>query len=100
MYKIETYYGFDVLVTYGCISINNSYKTSNRKIITNVLKAIAENNPVCKVIQKRSIKSLANEWIAHTRLYNLGIMRDHTADVDLEYPLNKLHTIAWAILGI
>lgn len=100
MYNVETYCGFEALVSYGCITIYESHKTSNRKIITNVLKAIAEKHPDCKVIQKRSIKSLADEWIAHTRLYNLGIMRDHTADVDLEYPQNKLHKIAWAILGI
>lgn len=100
MYYPKSYFGFEVLVTYGCITIFKSHSTSNRKIITDLLKAIAEKHPDNKVIQKRSIKSLADEWIAHTRLYNLGIKRDHTADVDLEYPQNKIHALAWTILGI
>lgn len=100
MFKTESYFGFETFVTHYYITIYESHMTSNRRLITDVLKEIAEKHPDCKVIQKRSIKSLADEWIAHTRLYNLGIMRNHTADVDLEYPQNKLHALAWAILGI
>lgn len=101
MYKTETYNGFDVIVTYGCVTVYNSCLTTNRKKIENTLKQIAkEHNEDCIVFKKRSIKQLANEWIAHTRLYNLGIKKDHTQDVDLEYPQKKIYSIAYAILGI
>lgn len=99
MYEEKIYSGFHVIATYGCITIYDSHKTENRKQIMQILKQIAADN-ISAVTQKRTLKSLADEWIAHTRLYKLGIMRDHTADVDLEYPQNKLHSIVWSILGI
>lgn len=37
-------------------------------------------------VWRRSMESLANEWMVHNALYRLHLLRSHTADVDLNYP--------------
>lgn len=94
-----TYCGFSISVTDNCITVHDSYKTSNRELIRCILQYVKKTTPN-EVTRKRTIKNLCNEWIAHTRLYHLGIAQSHTRDVDLEYPQSALHSIAWTILGI
>lgn len=94
-----TYCGFDIIVTDNCITVRDSYKTSNRELIRCILQYVKKTTPN-EVTRKRTIKSLCNEWIAHTRLYKMGIAKSHTHDVDLEYPQKTIHSIAWTILGI
>ena len=38
--------------------------------------------------------------VTHNRLYRWGIKRDHTADVDLNYPLKWYVELIYRILGI
>lgn len=98
MKTIITHAGYTIIVSDNCITVRNSYRTANRSHINSILIYIADLAPNM-VTNKRSINSLCNEWRAHTRLYNLGIARSHTRDVDLEYPQSALHSIAWTILG-
>lgn len=93
-----TYFGFEITVTDNCITVRNSYKTARRILVKQVLQYVATQAPN-NVTRNRSMFSLCNEWIAHTHLYNLGIARSHTRDVDLEYPQSALHSIAWTIIG-
>lgn len=49
---------------------------------------------------KRTRKSMYLEWRAHNFLYWMGIKKDKTTDVDLEYPQGWFKKIAYGILGI
>ena len=49
---------------------------------------------------KRTRRSMYLEWRAHNFLYWMGIKKDKTADVDLEYPQGWFKKIAYGILGI
>lgn len=93
-----TYLGFTITVSDNCVTVFDSYKTTKRSLIKEVLSYVASKAPN-NVIQHRSINSLCNEWIAHTRLYNMGIAKSHTRNVDMEYPISTLHSLAWTILG-
>lgn len=93
-----TYAGFSIVVSDNCITVRDSYKTAHRSLVKQVLQYVATQAPN-NVTHNRSMFSLCNEWIAHTHLYNLGIARSHTRDVDLEYPQSAIHSIAWTIIG-
>lgn len=93
-----TYQGFSISVSDSCITVRNSFTTTDRTLIRSILEYVAIQAPN-KVTQNRSMFSLCNEWIAHSILYKLGIARSHTRDVDLEYPQSVLHSIAWTIIG-
>ena len=98
MKQQTTYAGFEITITDNCITVRESYMLVERRMIKHILQHIATLYPN-NVTKNRSICSLCNEWIAHSRLYRLGIAKSHTRDVDLEYPQSALHSIAWAILG-
>lgn len=93
-----TYFGFTITVSDNCVTVYDSHTTSNRSLIKEILQYVASKAPN-KVMQHRTINSLCNEWIAHTRLYNIGIAKSHTRNVDMEYPISTLHSLAWTILG-
>lgn len=54
-----------------------------------VLDKIAGLCPSCLVIKRRSRYSLKCEWAVHNLLYNLGVYRERTRDVDLDYPSDQ-----------
>lgn len=62
------------------------------------LNVIRYNHPTCR-LWKRSIGSLRREWAAHVLAYNLGIRRDKTADVDLDYEPKWYHNLAYWVVG-
>ena len=49
---------------------------------------------------KRTRKSMYLEWRAHNFLYWIGIRKDKTADVDLEYPQGWFKKLIYGILGV
>ena len=51
------------------------------------------------VIWKRTMRSLKREWAAHNLLYNMGIMKDRTKDVDLDYPQKWYIKVAYFFVG-
>ena len=86
-------------VTENNIHIQYSYKMTSKSEMKEVLYAIQHKHPECNTF-KRSYDSLIAEWRAHNRLYNWGIKRDHTADVDLNYPLKWYVELAYRIVGL
>ena len=48
---------------------------------------------------KRSIDSWTKEWIAHNRLYKLGLFRSHTKDLDLDENESKFRLVIYNIIG-
>ena len=59
------------------IKIINSTKLKTKKEISEFLDTV----PLEKV--HRTKKSAINEWIAHNRLYQMGLFKNHTSDCDL-----------------
>lgn len=59
------------------IKIINSLRLKTKKEINDFLDSV----PLEKV--NRTKKSALNEWIAHNRLYQLGLFKKHTCDCDL-----------------
>ena len=98
MTTILTYKGYTIIVSNSCITILDSYTTTDRTLIQSILEYVKSQSPN-NVTKNRSMFSLCNEWIAHSLLYKLGIARSHTCNVDLEYPQSVLHSIVWTILG-
>lgn len=74
-------------VTKNNIHIENSYILTKedriRQYLINLKDSIEIAELNCIVFQKRTIKSLTKEWIAHNVLYKLHIARSHTKSVDL-----------------
>jgi len=61
----------------------------------NSIKAIHSNSD----IWKRSPRSMRMEWATHNGLYAMGILRDKTKDVDLNYPQKWYAKIGYALCG-
>lgn len=74
-------------ITKDNIHIENSYNITKesyiKKYITDIKDSVENYRINCIVFQKRTIKSLTKEWIAHNVLYKLHIARSHTKSVDL-----------------
>lgn len=59
------------------IKIINSTKLKTKKEINEFLDKVPLN------LVNRTKKSALNEWIAHNRLYQMGLFKNHTCDCDL-----------------
>lgn len=95
------------------VHINNSYLV-RKKDMEECLKFIEKNtwrdtelsfvgDMFDTAVFLRSIKSLKAEWVVHNALYNLGIQRERTKDVDLDYPCDKpewVYKVASLVLGV
>jgi uncharacterized protein YchJ len=64
-----------------------------------ILYAIQSKHPECQTF-KRSYDSMIAEWVTHNRLYRLGIKRNRTKDVDINYPLKWYMELLYRIFGI
>lgn len=81
----------------NCTTVYNSYLI---KDISYAVDEIIAHRKSIGYPVTRTKSSYVSEWKAHNRLYNLGIARSHTKDVDLEENLSKKTEIIWRILGI
>ena len=79
------------------VKLFDSYLVSKTRFETE-LNVIRYLHPTCR-LWKRSIGSLRREWAAHNWAYSLGIRRDRTADVDLEYEPRWYHKFLYGIVG-
>lgn len=80
------------------LNIENSYKIKKRYNMKCVLHDI-EKYHGCSDVFKRSSNSLVEEWAAHNLLYNIGLFKSHTKDVDLNYPQNKMMSLIYKVLS-
>lgn len=78
------------------VHIYDSYAYS-KKAFDVIIDYAVQKSPDCEVF-KRSRYSLKMEWAVHNLLYRLGLYRDRTKDVDLNYP-NNLEWL-YIILGL
>lgn len=89
----------------GNIHIVDSYKISKLNfgvVLDNrESKARAEGNKdEIEVFDHRSRFSMKMEWTCHNALYGLGIARDRTKDVDLDYPQKWYMKVAYTVGGL
>lgn len=85
-------------ITKDCLTIYDSYKVPKSRFDGQFkgMKTLHPNSD----IWKRSICSLKLEWASHNALYALGYKRDHTQNVDFEYPQRLWDGFRFAVLGI
>lgn len=62
------------------------------------LNVIRYFNPTCR-LWKRSVGSIRREWASHVLAYSIGIKRDKTADVDLDYEPKWYQNLAYFVVG-
>ena len=87
-----------IQVSKNNIHIEDSYKVNTTKDMQIVLNDIRANHSLEESdVLKRTDKSLIKEWRVHNVLYNLHLFREHTKDVDLNYPQSKTIEIAYSI---
>lgn len=79
------------------ICIPDSYEVSKHGFDA-ILDYLQNRYPDCDV-WKRKRWSLKAEWAVHNALYGLGIAREHTKDVDLNYPLPWYVEGAYIVFG-
>lgn len=84
-------------ITTSNLHIEDSYLIEKRLFSRrlNSIKAIHPNSDVWK----RSMKSLEREWAVHNALYSLGIEKERTRSVDLNYPQKWYVKFAYAVAG-
>lgn len=88
-----------VEVSRFCVHIEDSYTVDKRSIMRDVIKDL-KNTFSATVLTNRSTCSMVFEWVGHNNLYKLGLWRDHTKDVDLEWPQKWYDKLAWFLLGL
>ena len=96
---------YDVHIT--CTSTNlhivNSYKIKSRKQMVEIIQGVIDIIKPSKIneyaVFKRTINSMVNEWCTHNILYELGIFKERTASVDLNYPLKWYWRLMYNIIG-
>ena len=79
------------------LHIFDSYKVS-KKCFHSTLKQIRCLHPKSEIWNRKEWL-MQLEWATHNFLYNLHILRSHTADVDLNYPQCFLAKIGYTIFG-
>lgn len=78
----------------NALTIKESYKVSKKEFSNYFYKY--GNEPV---IIARNWTVMKLEWATHNGLYALGLWREHTKDVDFEYPQNRWLTLCYIICG-
>lgn len=102
MFNIEIQ-GLKIKVSKNNINIKNSYKIDNRlemEMILNVLKDEVKDEHLKSPFDKRDIKGMVREWVAHNNLYKLGYKRNRTCNLDLNYPQKWYAPIAYLISSL
>jgi hypothetical protein len=91
----------DFVITDKNIQIKNSYKVSITQEMKDVLNYLREKYPDNSVLLTRKNSELIREWKGHNFLYKLGILRNHTKDVDLDVNSGNLfYTIGYWFLAL
>lgn len=75
------------------IKVINSLKLKTKKEINDFLDELPLN------LVERSKKSACNEWIAHNRLYKLGLFKDHCIDCDITKGESLFRRLCYWILS-
>ena len=81
------------------IRIDNSYNVKNKEIMSFLSDLMSQFARDGRLTHKRTFESWETEWVAHNRLYKLGLFRNHTKDVDLYEDESKIRLFFYTIIG-
>lgn len=87
-----------IVISENNIQIKDGYTYSKYDFWT-VLLPLREWYPYNNVLTHRSDRSLMAEWSVHNFLYNIGLFRSRTKDVDLNYPIPLYESVLYLIVG-
>ena len=79
--------------------VENSYLIKSRLKISRVVSNIIKERERLGLPVTRSKPSYIREWVAHNRLYKLGLFVEHTKDVDMEENISRALEKLYKILG-
>lgn len=79
------------------IKLIGSHLVSKKNFFRELIQ-IGNLHPSCG-IWKRSVNNIRREWAAHNLAYSLGIRRDRTADVDLNFEQKWYEKLAYFVIG-
>lgn len=85
----------DIYITTNNIHIEDSYSVNHKDFKDILLRFKCD---YCEVY-KRWMWSLQTEWAVHNVLYKLGLWRERTKDVDLDYPQKWYIETLYVIFG-
>ena len=84
------------------VSANNIHLESSFKVrkedFERELEAIREQHPD-SLVWNRSIDSLKREWATHNAFHAMGIFRDRTGHMDLNWPQPWFVRLGYALIG-
>lgn len=90
------YNNYNITLSSNNIHIEDSYKCKYIKDMKNILKYIKSQDPKCT----RNIFGMINEWRSHNLLYSIGLYRERTKSVDLEYNSKWYYSIAYFCMSL
>jgi hypothetical protein len=80
--------------------VENSYRADTKDL----LKLVGDIRSIIylksNITYRRTKKSWAIEWLAHNRLFSLGLFPSHTKDVDFDEDESLLRRICYHIISI
>lgn len=79
--------------------VENSYLIKSRLKISRMVNDIIKERERLELPVTRDKKSYIREWVAHNRLYKLGLFVEHTKDVDMEENISRALEKLYKILG-
>lgn len=85
--------------TYDNTHIDDSYEIINNQIMNEYILWMIEERNLRNYLVTRTKESYAREWRGHNKLYEWGLFKSHTKDVDLEENNGIIKEIIWLILG-
>lgn len=88
-----------VTTTENNTNILNSYRVKNIEDMIDILYKIQDKSKPEMAVNKRSIWGMLNEWRTHNLLYSLGIEKDRTKSVGLDYKQPWYMSVAYALIS-
>ena len=91
-----TYNNYNITLSSNNAHIEDSYKCKHIKDMKDILKYIKSRDPKCT----RGIFSMINEWRSHNLLYSIGLYKEKTKSVDLEYNNKWYYNVAYFCMSL
>lgn len=79
------------------LKIYDSYKVSKKDFVSVLTHIAYAEDAYDTIFEFRGAKNMRREWAVHNCLYNFGIEKERTKDVDFEFEQKWYWTISYAI---
>lgn len=88
----------NIHVNFNNIQIEDSYQISKYNFRP-ILQQIWKDLPNHSVVRNRSLKSVEREWVVHNFCYELGIYKERSKHLDINYPLTWIESLIYDCCG-